>query len=60
MSRRNDLLQQLIASDKFGEEKKNEQKFLVATAELILMDLIRHCLHWNREARCWFTCNQSV
>ena len=40
MSRRNDLLQQLIASDKFGEEKTNEQKFLVATAELILMDLI--------------------
>ena len=40
MSRRNDLLQQLIASDSFGEEKTNEQKFLVATAELILTDLI--------------------
>ena len=40
MSRRNDLLQQLIASDNFGEEKTNEQKFLVATAELILTDLI--------------------
>jgi len=40
MSRRTDLLQQLIRSDKFGEEKDNEQKFLVATAELILTDLI--------------------
>ena len=40
MSRRNDLLKSLIASDKFGKEKENEQKFLVATAELILMDLI--------------------
>ena len=40
MSRRTDLLQQLIASDKFGEEKENEQKFLLATAELILTDLI--------------------
>ena len=40
MSRRTDLLQQLIQSDKFGEEKENEQKFLLATAELILTDLI--------------------
>ena len=40
MSRRTDLLQQLIKSDKFGEEKENEQKFLAATAELILTDLI--------------------
>ncbi len=40
MSRRTDLLQQLIQSDKFGEEKDNEQKFLLATAELILTDLI--------------------
>ena len=40
MSRRTDLLQQLIRSDKFGEEKENEQKFLAATAELILTDLI--------------------
>ena len=40
MSRRTDLLQQLIASDKFGEEKSQEQKFLMATAELILSDLI--------------------
>ena len=40
MSRRTDLLQQLIRSDKFGEEKEQEQKFLAATAELILTDLI--------------------
>ena len=40
MSRRTDLLQQLIHSDKWGEEKKQEQKFLAATAELILTDLI--------------------
>ena len=40
MSRRTDLLQQLIQSDKWGEEKDNEQKFLLATAELILTDLI--------------------
>ena len=40
MSRRTDLLQQLLQSDKFGEEKEKEQKFLAATAELILTDLI--------------------
>ena len=40
MSRRTDLLQQLIQSDKFGEEKDNEQQLLLATAELILTDLI--------------------
>lgn len=40
MSRRTDLIQQLIQSDKFGDEKENEQKFLAATAELILTDLI--------------------
>ena len=40
MSRRNDLIKQLVASDKFGQEKKNEQKFLLATDELILTDLI--------------------
>ena len=40
MSRRTDLLQRLIQSDKFGEEKEQEQKFLAATAELILTDLI--------------------
>ena len=40
MSRRTDLIQQLIRSDKYGEEKDNEQKFLAATAELILTDFI--------------------
>ena len=40
MSRRTDLLQQLIQSDKWGDEKDQEQKFLAATAELILTDLI--------------------
>jgi len=40
MSRRSDLLQQLLQSDKWGEEKEQEQKFLAATAELILTDLI--------------------
>jgi hypothetical protein len=29
MSRRTDLLQQLIQSDKFGEEKTQEQQFLL-------------------------------
>ena len=40
MSRRTDLLQQLIGSKKFGKEKEQEQQFLIATAELILYDLI--------------------
>ena len=40
MSRRTDLIQQLVRSEKFGEEKENEQKFLAATAELILTDFI--------------------
>lgn len=40
MSRRTDLLQHLLASDKWGDEKTQEQKFLAATAELILTDLI--------------------
>jgi hypothetical protein len=40
MSRRNDLIKQLVKSDKFGPEKEQEQKFLMATAELILSDLI--------------------
>jgi hypothetical protein len=44
MSRRTDLLQQLVQSDKFGEEKKQEQQFLIATAELILYDLINIAL----------------
>ena len=45
MSRRTDLLAQLLQSDKFGEEKQNEQKFLAATAELILTDLINIALN---------------
>ena len=44
MSRRTDLLQQLIQSEKFGEEKTQEQQFLIATAELILYDLINIAL----------------
>ena len=40
MSRRTDLLQKLINSKKFGKEKEQEQQFLIATAELILSDLI--------------------
>ena len=40
MSRRTDLLQNLLQSEKFGDEKSQEQKFLAATAELILTDLI--------------------
>ena len=40
MSRRTDLLQQLLQSDKWGDEKEQEQRFLAATAELILTDLI--------------------
>ena len=45
MSRRNDLIQHLISSNKFGQEKEQEQKFLLATAELILMDLINVALN---------------
>jgi len=40
MSRRKDLLEQLLQSDQFGEDKEKEQKFLAATAELILTDLV--------------------
>ena len=40
MSRRADLLRQLMASDKYGQEKEQEQRFLEATSELILSDLI--------------------
>ena len=40
MSRRADLLQQLVQSKKFGKEKEQEQQFLMATAELILSDLM--------------------
>ena len=44
MPRRTDLIQQLIVSDKFGDDKDKEQKFLMATAELILTDLINVAL----------------
>jgi hypothetical protein len=44
MSRRSDLLQRLISSEKFGKEKEQEQQFLMATAELILSDLINIAL----------------
>ena len=40
MSRRTDLIKELIGSKKFGKEKEQEQQFLMATAELILSDLI--------------------
>ena len=40
MSRRTDLLESLLQSDKWGEEKEQEQRFLAATAELILTDFI--------------------
>ena len=45
MSRRSDLIKQLIASDKLGPEKEQEQKFLMATADLILTDLINIALN---------------
>tara|TARA_B100001939_G_C16621352_1_gene479386 strand:- start:173 stop:595 length:423 start_codon:yes stop_codon:yes gene_type:complete len=45
MSRRIDLLRQLTQSDKFGKEKENEQKFMIATAELILTDLINTAIN---------------
>mgnify|MGYP003109670618 FL=1 len=45
MSRRADLIKQLVASEKFGPEKEQEQKFLMATAELILSDLINIALN---------------
>jgi hypothetical protein len=44
MSRRTDLLNQLLGSKKFGKEKEQEQQFLLATAELILSDLIDLCI----------------
>ena len=45
MSRRTDLLQELLASNKFGEEKSNEQKFMMATAEIILSDLMNKSIN---------------
>tara|TARA_B100000524_G_scaffold66959_1_gene30878 strand:+ start:2943 stop:3362 length:420 start_codon:yes stop_codon:yes gene_type:complete len=44
MSRRTDLLQKLVQSNRFGQEKEQEQNFLIATAELILSDLIEIAL----------------
>ena len=40
MSRRTDLLNRLLQSNKFGKEKENEQKMLMTTAELILSDFL--------------------
>ena len=40
MSRRTDLLQKLFQSDKFGHDKTVEQGMMMATAELILSDLM--------------------
>ena len=40
MSRRTELIEQLLQSKEWGEEKEKEQRFLAATAELILTDLI--------------------
>ena len=40
MSRRTDLLNKLLQSKKFGQEKENEQKMLMTTAELILSDFL--------------------
>ena len=45
MSRRSDLLQELLQSKKFGDEKKQEQQFLLATAELILYYLVNSALN---------------
>ena len=45
MSRRTDLIQQLLNSEKFGDEKTQEQQFLAATAELVLTDLITIALN---------------
>lgn len=45
MSRRTDLIQELLQSKKFGEEKKQEQQFLMATAELILYDLVNTAIN---------------
>ena len=45
MSRRTDLIKKLLASNKFGKEKDQEQQFLTATAELILHDLVNMALN---------------
>lgn len=40
MSRRIDLLRQLVATTSSGSDSPNQEKYLAATAELILTDLI--------------------
>ena len=45
MSRRTDLLESLLQSKKWGQEKEQEQQFLLATAELVLSDLINIALN---------------
>ena len=40
MSRRTDLLNKLLQSNKFGKDKEAEQKMLMASAELILSDFL--------------------
>jgi len=50
MSRRTDLLQSLIKSNKWGKEKEQEQQFLLATAELILSDLVDIALNGVQSA----------
>ena len=40
MSRRLDLLRQLVATTRSGSDSPNQEKYLAATAELILTDLI--------------------
>ena len=56
MSRRTDLIKQLIGSKKFGKEKEQEQQFLMATAELILSDLIDIAMKRCSKSRGWFPC----
>jgi hypothetical protein len=45
MSRRTDLVQQLLKSDSYGLDKEKEEKFILATAELILVDFINIALN---------------
>ena len=59
MSRRTDLLQNLLQSEKFGDEKSQEQKFLAATAELILTDLINIAIKGVEAQGSWFVGYQS-
>ena len=55
MTRRTDLLQQLIASNKFGKEKEQEQQFLLATAELILSDMVDIAINGVEREWRWFS-----